>query len=160
MEHRPFGVIRPGALFDVLGVEDGWARLRLRGEPGVGYVSAVLLHRLPAPAPARPALPVAIGPSLPPVAGHRLGGEPAGGGEPTGGGVETPSQESMLRDILRRSSVDAEAAVYVIDADRMFHREGCRHLRARALAIPLIEAMMDYAPCRSCKPLRPVEAGK
>jgi hypothetical protein len=158
--HQAFGVIRPGIPFKVLGIEHGWGRIRLRGEPSLGYVSASLLHRLPAPAPAGVAPPVAIAPTLPTVVGQGLAGGGVISAEATVADEEEGSQEDALRDIFQLSGVDAEAVVYVTEGDGTFHREGCQHLHSRTFAIPLVEAMMDYSPCRSCVPLRAAEPGE
>ena len=162
-DHPAFGVIRPGTPFRVLGVERGWGAVRLEGEPSVGYVSASLLHRQPTPERVA-ADPVAAEPPPSPSAATEdpvrqavIGGGVAGGGVPDTSAVVDAegSQEEALREALSGVGVDSEATVYVTRTGRKFHREGCRHLRSRTFAIPLAEAMMDYSPCRSCKPLQP-----
>lgn len=167
MDHPAFGVIRPDTPFQVAGLERGWGKVYLAGEPSVGYVSASLLHRLPAPTPVvtDPVVtdpmvtdPVAAEPATPtePIREAVVGGQ-AGGGVPATAEPET-TQEEALREALSGSGVDAETLVYVTRTGRKFHREGCRHLRSRTFAIPLAEAMMDYSPCRTCKPLQPSDA--
>lgn len=161
-DHRAFGVIRPDVPFQVLGVERGWGRIRLEGEPSVGYVSASLLHRQPV-SESVAAEPVAAEPTPSqsaatedPVRQAVTGRGVAGGGVPDAPAADTEgSQEEALREALSEVGVDSEATVYVTRTGRKFHREGCRHLRSRTFAIPLAEAMMDYSPCRSCKPLQP-----
>lgn len=148
MNNEAFGVIRPGTPFQVLAVEQGWGRIKLEGEPGVGYVSASLLHT-----PTRPEMAAAEAEDDERQA--VVGSGVAGGGvaedaEPSGPEI---SQAEMIRNALVGSGVDAEATVYVTRTGQKFHREGCRHLRSRTFAIPLAEAMLDYSPCRTCKPL-------
>jgi len=148
MNNEAFGVIRPGMPFQVLAVEQGWGRIKLDGEPGVGYVSASLLHT-----PTRSDVAAAE-----PTEDERqavVGGGIAGGGVTESADSSEPevSQAEMIRNALMGSGVDVEASVYVTRTGQKFHREGCRHLRSRTFAIPLAEAMLDYSPCRTCKPL-------
>ncbi len=49
MNYEAFGVVRPGAPFQVVGVERGWGKIQLQGEHEIGYVSAALFHTLPEP---------------------------------------------------------------------------------------------------------------
>jgi hypothetical protein len=155
MNHEAFGVIRPNTPFQVLAVERGWGRIKLDGEPGVGYVSASLLHT-----PTRSEINIAES--------AEADRQAVVGGGQAGGGVADDmqdaeeiepevSQEEMLRNALMGSGVNPEATVYVTRTGQKFHREGCRHLRSRTFAIPLAEAMLDYSPCRTCKPLQPDE---
>lgn len=157
MQHPAFGVIRPDVPFQVLDVEQGWGKIRLEGESSVGYVSASLLRRIPEPASpefttAEPGATDAAPPSDP-IREATVGGQ-AGGGVSEAEADEA-SQVEALREALSETGVDAETIVYVTRTGRKFHREGCRHLRARTFAIPLAEAMMDFSPCRTCKPLQP-----
>jgi hypothetical protein len=153
MNHEAFGVIRPGTPFQVLAVERGWGRISLDGEPGVGYVSASLLHT---PTPSE----MNIAESAESDRQSVVGGGQAGGG--VADDMETVeevepevSQGEMIRNALMGSGVNPDATVYVTRTGQKFHREGCRHLRSRTFAIPLAEAMLDYSPCRTCKPLQP-----
>lgn len=162
--HEAFGVIRPGVPFQVLGVERGWGRVKLAGDHEVGYVSAALLHSLPEPEPVPAARDADEEPEEADEATHD---EPVRsaviGGAAGGGAAGTPdagtSQAEALREVLSGSGVDAEATVYVTRTGRKFHREGCKHLRSRTFAIPLAEAMLDYSPCRTCRPLQPTGDG-
>lgn len=153
MGNEAFGVIRPNTPFQVLAVERGWGRIKLEGQPGVGYVSASLLHT---PTPSE----MNIAESADEDRQAVVGGGQAGGG--VADNIETMeevepevSQAEMIRNALMGSGVNPEATVYVTRTGQKFHREGCRHLRSRTFAIPLAEAMLDYSPCRTCKPLRP-----
>lgn len=144
MNYEAFGVVRPGVPFQVVGVERGWGMIKLQGEHETGYVSAALFHTLPEPE----AAPIAAETT---VRSAVIGGVAGGGAE---GDVQN-SQADALRDVLTGSGVDGDATVYVTRTGRKFHREGCKHLRSRTFAIPLAEAMLDYSPCRTCKPLQP-----
>jgi hypothetical protein len=150
MDHDAFGVIRPDVPFQVLAVERGWGRIKLAGDPGVAYVSASLLHT---PAPSETAVAEAAEAERQAVVGSGM----AGGGVSEDAEPIEPevSQAEMIRNALMGSGVNAEATVYVTRTGQKFHREGCRHLRSRTFAIPLAEAMLDYSPCRTCKPLQP-----
>ncbi|MEP0546207.1 MAG: SH3 domain-containing protein [Rhodothermales bacterium] len=150
MNYEAFGVVRPGVPFQVLAVDRGWGKVRLTGERETGYVSAALFHALPDPEPAPVAAPIAEEA----VRSAVIGGVAGGGAE---GQVEN-TQAEALREVLAGSGVNSEATVYVTRTGRKFHLEGCKHLRSRTFAIPLAEAMLDYSPCRTCKPLQPREA--
>lgn len=155
MGYEAFGVVRPGVPFQVIGLERGWGKIQLQGEHETGYVSAALFHTLPDVDPIEPA-PIADQPA--PVAGQSVRSAVIGGA--AGGGTEGQVQNSQadaLREVLSGSGVDGEATVYVTRTGRKFHRDGCKHLRSRTFAIPLAEAMLDYSPCRTCKPLQPTE---
>jgi hypothetical protein len=164
LEYEAFGVIRPDVPFQVVGTERGWGQIRLQGEPSVGYVAASLLYRPSRPLEVTSPEPVAEElTAKEPMRAAVVGGT-SGGGVPDADGstsadadaLGAPQQEA-LREALSGAGLDTEATVYVTRTGRKFHREGCRHLRSRTFAIPLVEAMMDYSPCRSCKPLQPSE---
>ncbi len=165
MGHEAFGVIRPGVPFQVLAVERGWGKVRLVGDQTTGYVSAVLLRRLPEPESVltvaeaeEPATETVETETVEPVRSAVTGGGAAGGG--AGSGATEASQAEALRHVLSGSPVDGETVVYVTRTGHKFHREGCKHLRSRTFAIPLAEAMLDYSPCRTCKPLQPNDGGE
>lgn len=155
LNYDPFGVIRPGVPFQVIGVERGWGMIKLQGEREIGYVSATLFHSLPDPDTTPPIAsePAQSSPALAEnaVRSATIGGAAGGGAE----GQPQNTQADALREVLSGSGVDGEATVYVTRTGRKFHQEGCRHLRSRSFAIPLAEAMLDYSPCRTCKPLQP-----
>ena len=154
LNHEAFGVVRPGVPFHVIGLERGWGKVRLQGEREIGYVSATLFHTLPDVEPAEPA-PIAQQDVQQGVRSAVIGGVAGGGAE----GQVPNTQAEALREVLTGSGVDGEATVYVTRTGRKFHRDGCKHLRSRTFAIPLAEAMLDYSPCRTCKPLQPVNEG-
>ena len=153
MNYEAFGVIRPETPFQVLAVERGWGRVKLDGEPGVGYVSASLLHT---PTPSEMRIAESAEADRQGVVGS---GQAGGGVADDAQNIEEVepevSQAEMIRNALMGSGVNPEATVYVTRTGQKFHREGCRHLRSRTFAIPLAEAMLDYSPCRTCKPLQP-----
>lgn len=155
MDNGAFGVIRPNTPFQVLAVERGWGRIKLDGDPGVGYVSASLLH---APTPSEMNVAASAEADRQAVVGSGQAGGGVADDTDDAEAIEPEvSQAEMIRNALMGSGVNPEAMVYVTRTGQKFHREGCRHLRSRTFAIPLAEAMLDYSPCRTCKPLQPDE---
>lgn len=143
--NEAFGVIRPGVPFRVLEIDRGWGKVQLGGEPPFGYVSGSLLRRVEEPAAAAP---VAEGPEEPeeetsPRTTLTITGAAAGGSATLGeaaGAEDAPGLE------------ETTGIVYVTRTGHKYHRADCKHLRSIKFAMPLAEAMLDFAPCRTCNP--------
>lgn len=137
VSHEAFGVIRPDVPFHVLQIDRGWGKVRLEGPHPYGYVSGSLLHRVTEPvaetqAPAEPRTTLTIS------------GASAGGSATLGDAAEAEEAAPGLEETT--------GIVYVTRTGHKYHRADCKHLRSVKFAMPLAEAMLDFAPCRTCTP--------
>lgn len=137
--HEAFGVIRPETPFRVLEIDRGWGKIQLEGEHAYGYVSGSLLHRVEEP------VAEASEPEEEP--GSRttftIGGASAGGAATLGEAAEAEEAPGLE---------ETTGIVYVTRTGHKYHRADCKHLRSVKFAMPLAEAMLDFAPCRTCTP--------
>src|SRR5690606_30467343 len=140
ISYDAFGVIRPDVPFRVLEIERGWGKVELEGAHRYGYVSGSLLHRVmepvvetPMPAPAEPE----------PHTSLTISGASAGGSATLGEAAEAEAAPGLE---------ETTGIVYVTRTGHKYHRADCKHLRSVKFAMPLAEAMLDFAPCRTCAP--------
>ena len=133
-----FGVLRPDVPFRVVAVERGWGKVKLQGEPGFGYVAGSLLRRVEEAVAAEAEEEAGSGRSALTVSGASAGGS------------ATLGDAAEAEDV---SGVEETTGiVYVTRTGHKYHRATCKHLRSVKFALPLAEAMMDFAPCRTCRP--------
>ncbi len=139
VSHEAFGVIRPDVPFHVLEINRGWGKVELEGAHRYGYVSGSLLHRVTEPvartqAEAEPE----------PRTTLTISGASAGGSATLGEAAEAEEAAPGLEETT--------GIVYVTRTGHKYHRADCKHLRSVKFAMPLAEAMLDFAPCRTCTP--------
>lgn len=137
-----FGVLRPDVSFRVIAIERGWGKIKLQGDPEYGYVSGSLLHRVeeteePVVADVEPD----SGRSVLTISGA------SAGGSATLGDAEDGAEVEEVAGVEETTGI-----VYVTRTGHKYHRATCKHLRSVKFAMPLAEAMMDFAPCRTCRP--------
>lgn len=145
-----FGVIRPHVPFRVLEVNRGWGKIKLEGEHEYGYVSGSLLHRVDEPEdePAQESVAEdAEARTAFTISGASAGGSATLGDDEEAG--EAPEEAGVE---------ETTGVVYVTRTGHKYHRADCKHLRSVKFAMPLAEAMQDFAPCRTCTPpTRPLD---
>ena len=144
--NEAFGVIRPFTPFRVVTIDRGWGKVLLSGEPSAGYVSGSLLHRVDEP--------VAESVAEATQGGVALTGEAAGGRSSLGGAIvgDPTAGDEATEEADAPGIEETTGIVYVTRTGRKYHRANCKHLRSVKFAIPIAEAMLDFAPCRTCVP--------
>lgn len=147
VSHDAFGVIQPGVPFHVLEIDRGWGKVQLEGAHRYGYVSGSLLHRArpplaetqaPAPDEAEPETRTSF----------TISGASAGGSATLGSATLGEAAEAEDAPGLEETT----GIVYVTRTGHKYHRADCKHLRSVKFAMPLAEAVLDFAPCRTCTP--------
>lgn len=155
--NEAFGVIRPFSPFRVVEIDRGWGKVLLQDEPGVGYVSGSLLHSVDEPDEA----PIAeTRPQPAQITGGAAGGRSTSGraivGVPVDGDPAAVGDEAVTEE--EPGLEETTGIVYVTRTGKKYHRADCTHLRSMKFALPLAEAMLDFAPCRTCRPPTSVPA--
>jgi len=61
-------------------------------------------------------------------------------------------REETIEPVFAPSIRESDVVVYITRTGHKYHRQGCRHTKNSAAAIPLSRAVSAYEPCKVCSP--------